>query len=68
MIGAIDGTYINIRTPKHKLRSTYINRHDGISMTLQGICDADKMFIDAFIGNTVRQYKNTCYNLMLIIF
>lgn len=41
---------INIRTPKHKIRSTYVNRHDDISVTLQGICDANKKFIDCFTG------------------
>lgn len=50
MIGAMDGTYINIRCPAGKVRSTYVNRHCGMSLTMQGICDANKFFIDVFLG------------------
>lgn len=50
VIGCIDGSYINIKTPKHKIKNTYVNRHDLPSLTLQGICDASKRFIDVFTG------------------
>lgn len=50
MLGCIDGTYIPIRTPAHKIKSTYINRHDGTSMTMQGICDSKRRFMDVFTG------------------
>lgn len=50
VLGAVDGTFIPCRTPAHKEPSTYINRKGGISMTLQGICDANKLFLDVFIG------------------
>nr|XP_019529758.1 putative nuclease HARBI1 isoform X2 [Aedes albopictus] len=46
VIGAIDGCYISIRKPANKIRSTYINRHDMVSITLQGICDSKRRFID----------------------
>lgn len=46
----MDGSYINTHKPVHKIRSTYINRHDGVSITLQGICDARKRFLDVFTG------------------
>ena len=43
--------FINrLRTPAHKMASTYANRHDEISMTLQGICDSDKKFLDVSTG------------------
>ncbi|XP_015514238.1 putative nuclease HARBI1 isoform X1 [Neodiprion lecontei] len=48
--GCIDGTFINIRTPAHKIKSTYVNRHDTTALTLQGICDAKKKFLDVFTG------------------
>lgn len=48
MSGCIDGTSINIRTPAHKIKSTYTNRYDTPSITLQGICDFRKRFIDVF--------------------
>ncbi|KAF2895776.1 hypothetical protein ILUMI_10400 [Ignelater luminosus] len=35
VIGCIDGTYILIKTPIHKIKSTYVNRHDMPSVTLQ---------------------------------
>ncbi|KAH6931312.1 hypothetical protein HPB50_023511 [Hyalomma asiaticum] len=30
VIGCIDGTYIPMRCPANKIRSTYINRHDEV--------------------------------------
>ncbi|KAK8772751.1 hypothetical protein V5799_024004 [Amblyomma americanum] len=50
VIGCIDGTYIPIRCPSNKIRSTYINRHDQVSITMQGICDARGKFMDVFTG------------------
>lgn len=50
VLGCIDGSYIPIRKPKHKIRSTYVNRHDSLSITLQGICDANLKFIDVYTG------------------
>lgn len=50
VIGCIDGTSIPIRTPAHKIKSTYTNRHDKPSITLQAICDYKKRFIDVFTG------------------
>lgn len=41
-IGYIDGTYVPIRTPAHKIKNTYVNRHDQPSLVLQGICDYQK--------------------------
>lgn len=50
VLGCIDGTFIKVQTPVHKIKSTYVNRHDIASITLQGICDARKRFIDTFTG------------------
>jgi len=50
VIGCIDGTSIPIRTPAHKLKSTYTNRHDIPSITLQAICDYNIKFLDVFTG------------------
>lgn len=50
VIGCIDGTYISMRCPANKIRSTYINRHDEVSMTMQGICDCKGRFQDVFTG------------------
>ncbi|CAN7948047.1 unnamed protein product [Ixodes pacificus] len=50
VIGCIDGTYIPTRCPSNKTRSTYTNRHDQVSLTMQGICDAKGRFQDLFTG------------------
>lgn len=49
-LGCVDGTYVQIRTPAHKIKNTYVNRHDCTSLVLQGICDSNKRFIDVFTG------------------
>lgn len=51
MLGCIDGTSIHIITPPHKIKSTYyVNRHDIPCITLQGMCDYKRRFIDIFTG------------------
>lgn len=50
VIGCFDGISIPIRTPAHKIKSTYNNRHDIPSITLQGVFDYKKKCIDVFTG------------------
>lgn len=50
VLGCVDGSYVSVRTPKHKIRSTYANRHDTVSITLQGICDSKLRFLDVYTG------------------
>nr|CAI5840983.1 unnamed protein product [Callosobruchus analis] len=45
VLGCIDSSYIPIRTPARKVKSTYINRHDQTTLTLQGIYDGKKDFL-----------------------
>lgn len=49
VIGAVDGTFINIKAPKEDPES-YITRKCNYSMTLQAICDSDLKFTDVFVG------------------
>uniref|UniRef100_A0A1I8P617 DDE Tnp4 domain-containing protein n=1 Tax=Stomoxys calcitrans TaxID=35570 RepID=A0A1I8P617_STOCA len=35
VLGCIDGSYISIRTPKHKIRSTYANRHEFVFLAVK---------------------------------
>ncbi|XP_062559813.1 putative nuclease HARBI1 [Armigeres subalbatus] len=63
VIGCIDGSYISIRKPANKIRSTYINRHDMLSITLQGICDAKRRFLDVCIGSPSRIHDSRVYSL-----
>jgi len=66
VVGCIDGTYINIRTPANKLRSTYTNRHDMQSMTLQGICDSRRRFLDVFTGVPSKIHDARIFRLSFI--
>ncbi|XP_032675599.1 putative nuclease HARBI1 [Odontomachus brunneus] len=66
IIGCIDGTYITIRTPAHKIKSTYVNRHDMPSLTLQAICDAKKRFLDVFTGTSSKIHDARVFNLSFI--
>nr|CAI5845933.1 unnamed protein product [Callosobruchus analis] len=61
VLGCIDGSYIPIRTPARKVKSTYINRHDQTSLTLQGICDDKKRFHDAFTGTSSKMHDATVF-------
>ncbi|XP_037826502.1 putative nuclease HARBI1 [Lucilia sericata] len=60
VLGCIDGSYISVRTPKHKIRSTYANRHDTVSITLQGICDSKLRFLDVYTGVPSKELQNLC--------
>lgn len=50
VIGAIDGTHINIPAPR-KHPECYVNRKGHHSIQLQAICDADCKFIHCYAGN-----------------
>jgi len=49
VIGAIDGTFINIPSPKDDQES-YFNRKKDHAIIMQGVCAADKRFLDCNIG------------------
>jgi hypothetical protein len=66
IIGCVDGSYIGTRTPDNKIRSTYSNRHDAISVTLQGICDANLKFLDIFTGCPSKIHDARIYDLSFI--
>ncbi|XP_070395459.1 uncharacterized protein [Dermacentor albipictus] len=50
-IGCIDGSYVSVRCPAKKVRSTHVNRHNYPALTLQAVCDYKKRFLDVTIGN-----------------
>ncbi|XP_011699418.1 PREDICTED: putative nuclease HARBI1 [Wasmannia auropunctata] len=66
IVGCIDGTYIPIRTPAKKIRHTYVNRHDETALTLQGICDAQKRFIDCFTGVSGKLHDARVYDISFV--
>lgn len=61
VIGCIDGTFIPIMKPEYVMRSTWVNRHDLPSMTLQAICDSKRRFIDVFTGPPSRMHDARVY-------
>nr|XP_029714898.1 putative nuclease HARBI1 [Aedes albopictus]XP_029714899.1 putative nuclease HARBI1 [Aedes albopictus] len=63
VIGCIDGSYVSIRKPANKIRSTYINRHDMVSITLQGVCDAEKQFLDVCVGSPSKIHDSRIFSL-----
>ena len=58
--------FLPCRTPAHKIRSTYTNRHDLVSTTLQGICDAHRKFIDVFCGPPSKIHDSRIFQLSSI--
>lgn len=61
MIGCIDGTFAPIQTPAKKTRQTYTNRHHQTSITLQGVCDHKRKFLDVFAGCPGRMHDARVY-------
>ncbi|KAK8771933.1 hypothetical protein V5799_024824 [Amblyomma americanum] len=49
VIGAIDGCHVRIARPSESEES-YYNRKKFHSIILQGVCNADMVFIDVFVG------------------
>lgn len=66
VLGCVDGSYITVRTPAHKIKSTYVNRHDIPSVTLQGICDFKRRFIDVFTGPPGKTHDSRVFRLSFI--
>lgn len=66
VIGCIDGSYMNIRTPANKIKSTYVNRHDQTSITLQAICNANKVFLDVFTGPPSKIHDSRIYGMSFV--
>ncbi|KAK8772096.1 hypothetical protein V5799_024659 [Amblyomma americanum] len=62
-IGCIDGSYIPVRCPAGKVRSVYVNRHYYPSLTLQGICDNRKRFLDASAGAPSKIHGSRIFRL-----
>ncbi|XP_033120863.1 protein ALP1-like isoform X2 [Anneissia japonica] len=66
---AIDGTHIPIIAPEEE-PNDYFNRHDVHSIILQGVVDAEGMFIDTFCGmpgsvNDARVFQVSQFSLAL---
>ncbi|KAH7936904.1 hypothetical protein HPB49_006279 [Dermacentor silvarum] len=60
-IGCVDGSYISIRCPAGKVRSVYVNRHHYPSVTLQGICDNKKRFLDVSTGAPSKMHDSRIF-------
>ncbi|CAN8008569.1 unnamed protein product, partial [Ixodes pacificus] len=65
VLRCINGTYVDTRCPVHKIRSTYVNRHDKAAFTLQVICDAQRKFHDAFCGPPGKTHDAKVFKLFI---
>ncbi|KZR97537.1 Uncharacterized protein APZ42_007530, partial [Daphnia magna] len=66
VLGCIGSTYIPIRAPANKNKSSYVNHQQQISITLQGICDANGVFLDVFTGPPSRIQDASVYRLSFV--
>ncbi|KAH6945030.1 hypothetical protein HPB50_006917 [Hyalomma asiaticum] len=57
VIGAIDGCHVRIAKPTESEQS-YYNRKKFHSIILQGVCDAERLFIDVFVGIPGRSHDS----------
>lgn len=48
VLGAIDGTHINLRRPPGDHPEQYLNRHHRFSMNVMAVCDADLRFLNVY--------------------
>ncbi|KAK2719689.1 putative nuclease HARBI1 isoform X1 [Artemia franciscana] len=62
VVGALDGTHIEIKAPK-KHHSSYINRKDYHSVQLQAVCDNKLRFTSAFTGMPGSVHDERVYRL-----
>lgn len=44
VLGAIDGTHVNIRCPHNERQEQYVNRHQRFSVNVMAVCDAQLKF------------------------
>ncbi|XP_055837516.1 putative nuclease HARBI1 [Episyrphus balteatus] len=63
VLGCIDGCCIYIRTPARNDKSTFQNAQGDFSITLQSICDADKKFLDVFVGASSKLHNSQIYEM-----
>ncbi|KAK4030480.1 hypothetical protein OUZ56_023716 [Daphnia magna] len=66
VLGCIGSTYIPFRAPANKNKSSYVNHQQQISITLQGICDANGVFLDVFTGPPSRIQDASVYRLSFV--
>ncbi|KZS08339.1 Uncharacterized protein APZ42_027640 [Daphnia magna] len=66
VLGCIGSTYIPIRAPANKNKSSYVNHQQKISITLQGICDANGVFLDVFTGPPSKIHDARVYKLSFV--
>ncbi|XP_018393379.1 PREDICTED: putative nuclease HARBI1 [Cyphomyrmex costatus] len=62
VIGAIDGTHINIPAPKHNPEA-YVNRKSHHSIQLQAICDHTCKFTHCFVGHVGSVHDQRIFRL-----
>ena len=62
VVGAIDGSHINIKAPRQN-SSAYVNRKDVHSIVLQAVCRSDMWFTDCYAGEVGSVHDVTVFNI-----
>ncbi|GAB1867408.1 Putative nuclease HARBI1 [Camponotus japonicus] len=62
IIGAIDGTHINIKAP-HVYPESYVNRKGHHSIQLQAVCDHERRFIHCLAGHVGSVHDQRVFRL-----
>jgi hypothetical protein len=50
VVGAIDGTHINISKPRHGAEDYYYFKSRGYTLNCQAVVDSNKRFLDLYLG------------------
>lgn len=66
VIGCMKSTYIPMRAPARKNKSSYRNHQQQISITLQGICDPNGIFLDVFTGPPSKIHDAQVFKLSFV--
>ncbi|KAL1446483.1 hypothetical protein MTO96_028816 [Rhipicephalus appendiculatus] len=63
VLGSMDRTHIRTRCPNKKVKASFVDRRDTPMYTLQGICHADRLFLDTFCGPSGRCHYADVFEL-----
>ena len=62
VIGAIDGTHIEIKTPNKDIESDFVNRKNRHSINVQAVCDAKLVFTNIVVKYPGRVHDSFIWN------
>lgn len=63
VVGCIVGCYVRIQSPANKIASTYGNRLNFLSITLQAVCDNRKRFTDVLVRSSMKTHDSRVFRM-----